>query len=264
MENIFGILSLQIEMRNGICLAMFHEESSHRRKTMDMTNRDDMGRNALDENLTAEGTRDELVSPEQAGTHDADGTMGRTAGTGAGAISGGVVGAAMGGPVGAAIGAVAGAVIGHGGGNAAHKIGDDHDDLNVETDSSGDLGRHTGAGAGSISGAVAGAAVGGPVGAVAGAVGGGMLGAAAGDASKHMGGDDADHAHHGAAHDTSYDTRGADLSPGNEIPGVQTGGYTTAGQDTRGITEKAADAFTGDRTDDKTGGHVFDTDRGMR
>jgi hypothetical protein len=38
---------------------------------------------------------------------------------------------------------------------------------------------------------------------------------------------------------------------------VQTGGYTTAGPDTRGVTEKAADAITGDHTDDKTGGRTL-------
>ncbi len=38
------------------------------------------------------------------------------------------------------------------------------------------------------------------------------------------------------------------------IPGVQTGGHAVDGTpDTRGILEKAADALTGDRTDDKTG-----------
>lgn len=46
-------------------------------------------------------------------------------------------------------------------------------------------------------------------------------------------------------------------TPGNGVPGVQTGGTTTAGADTRGIMEKTADAITGDRTDDKTGGKVF-------
>ena len=47
----------------------------------------------------------------------------------------------------------------------------------------------------------------------------------------------------------SYGTTNPDV-------GVQTGGMTTAGADTRGITEKTADALTGDRTDDKTGGMV--------
>ena len=41
---------------------------------------------------------------------------------------------------------------------------------------------------------------------------------------------------------------------GNHIPGVQTGGRAVDGTpDTRGITEKAADAVTGDPIDDKTG-----------
>ena len=40
----------------------------------------------------------------------------------------------------------------------------------------------------------------------------------------------------------------------NGLPGVQTGGRDADGSpDTRGITEKIADAVTGDRTDDKTG-----------
>jgi hypothetical protein len=41
---------------------------------------------------------------------------------------------------------------------------------------------------------------------------------------------------------------------GNGIPGIQTGGRAVDGTpDTRGITEKVADAVTGDRIDDKTG-----------
>jgi hypothetical protein len=49
-----------------------------------------------------------------------------------------------------------------------------------------------------------------------------------------------------------YRARYNDL--GNGIPGIQTGGRATDGTpDTRGITEKAADAVTGDRVDDKTG-----------
>ena len=41
---------------------------------------------------------------------------------------------------------------------------------------------------------------------------------------------------------------------GNQIPGIQTGGRAADGTpDTRGISEKAADAVTGDRIDDKTG-----------
>jgi len=48
-----------------------------------------------------------------------------------------------------------------------------------------------------------------------------------------------------------------DLYPGNDQPGVQTGGRAADGTpDTRGVSEKVADAVTGDRTDDKTGKSV--------
>jgi hypothetical protein len=41
---------------------------------------------------------------------------------------------------------------------------------------------------------------------------------------------------------------------GNGVPGIQTGGYTAAGTpDSRGISEKVADAVTGDNYDDKQG-----------
>ncbi len=56
---------------------------------------------------------------------------------------------------------------------------------------------------------------------------------------------------------SGYRTNGVTDGIGNDVPGVQTGGITTEGSDTRGITEKAADAVTGDRTDDKTGGRVL-------
>ena len=43
----------------------------------------------------------------------------------------------------------------------------------------------------------------------------------------------------------------------DDAPGIQTGGQTLEGApDTRGIGEKAADAITGDRYDDKTGQRV--------
>lgn len=46
-------------------------------------------------------------------------------------------------------------------------------------------------------------------------------------------------------------------TPGNNVPGVQTGGHAVDGtQDTRGIMEKIADAITGDNIDDKTGKRV--------
>ena len=203
------------------------------------------------------------------GHHDSEGEMGEVAGTGAGAVSGGVVGAAVGGPIGAVVGAVAGGLLGKAGGEAAHKVGDDHDDVNLATDSDGEMGRDAGAGAGAISGAVIGTAAG-PVGTVAGAVAGGMLGAAAGDASKHVGENSINRENvgvtatpvaapmvtptHGHTSVLAGDTPGADLSPGNEVPGIQTGGHALDGTpDTRGISEKAADALTGDRMDDKTG-----------
>jgi hypothetical protein len=48
-----------------------------------------------------------------------------------------------------------------------------------------------------------------------------------------------------------------DLLPGNDLPGIQTGGRNADGTpDTRGVAEKVADAVTGDRTDDKTGKRV--------
>ncbi len=212
------------------------------------------------------------------GHHDSEGVMGGVAGTGAGAVSGGVVGAAVGGPVGAVIGAVAGGFLGAKGGEVAHKVGDDHDDVNIATDSEGALGRNTGAGAGAISGAVIGTVAGGPVGTVAGAVAGGMLGAAGGDAAKHMGENEVNRENTGAtaapvvintptpvivsqdavAAPTHGHTHGHTTvlanNIGNGVPGVQTGGHAIDGTpDTRGLTEKAADAVTGDRMDDKTG-----------
>ncbi len=201
-----------------------------------------------------------IPAQDVAGHHDSEGGMGEVAGTGAGALSGGVIGAAVGGPVGAVVGAVAGGVLGAKGGEVAHKIGDDHDDVNLSTDSEGSLGRDTGAGAGAISGAVVGTVAGGPVGTVAGAVAGGMLGAAAGDTAKHMGENEINRASSGAVANPvatsshGYTTVTADDTLGNGVPGVQTGGYAVDGTpDTRGLSEKTADALTGDRVDDKTG-----------
>jgi len=184
------------------------------------------------------------VSPDNVpGAHDADGTMGHIAGTGSGVISGGIVGAAVGGPIGAVIGAVAGGVLGAAAGDAAHHIGDDEDDVNVNTGSGGDLGRNAGAGAGAISGAIVGSTVG-PVGTVAGAVAGGMLGAAGGNAAKDMGGTD--------------DTISGDqvLPDGTVLSGSSVGTTTSSTYDTRGVGERAADAVTGDRIDDNTGNIV--------
>ena len=98
---------------------------------------------------------------------------------------------------------------------------------------------------GAVVGGLIGTAVGGPVGAVVGGTLGSLAGGVAGDATEAV--------------DETTGTRGTtmnntDLTPGNNVPGVQTGGMTSAGADTRGLTEKGADFLTGDNRDDKTGG----------
>ncbi len=138
---------------------------------------------------------------------------------------------------------------------------------------------------GVVTGAVAGAAAG-PVGAVVGAVVGGVLGAVgSGAAVAAVDRVDNDNNISGVGDgvnvksDPGYTTAGTvggtarnvqdetsvgmentsrsietSTGLGNGIPGVQTGGHAVDGTpDTRGILEKAADAVTGDRTDDKTG-----------
>jgi hypothetical protein len=139
-------------------------------------------------------------------------------------------------------------------------------------------------------GAMAGAAMG-PLGAVIGAAIGGVAGAAASGAAvaaiDDMDDDDTvtglhnDHdndvdyaerpvAAGTMAYDNTYGTtaypgttgyQGADLVNGplggNQIPGIQTGGTSIDGTpDTRGLSEKAADAVTGDKLDDKTGKRI--------
>ena len=157
----------------------------------------------------------------------------------------------------------------------------------IDDNPSGDA--EKGAVGGAVGGAVVGALAGGPIGAVIGAVAGGIasgVGVAAvdrvdndntvtglGDGVTTKDEVSASHAAHSvganvsnAAHNVGAGVSNAahntvnavdNATPGNNIPGVQTGGHTTAGTDTRGITEKAADVLTGDRTDDKTGGHVL-------
>ena len=46
------------------------------------------------------------------------------------------------------------------------------------------------------------------------------------------------------------------MHPGNGTPGLRMSGTTTAGADTRSISEKITDALTGDNCDGKTGGVV--------
>ncbi len=122
---------------------------------------------------------------------------------------------------------------------------------------------------GVVTGALAGS-IAGPVGTVIGAVVGGLAGAAASGAavgavdridddntvtgisgtSVHRAERNVDN----AAIDAKDNINAA--LPGNKVPGIQTGGHAIDGSgaaDTRGVTEKIADAVTGDRLDDKTG-----------
>jgi len=110
---------------------------------------------------------------------------------------------------------------------------------------------------GAVTGAVAGAAAG-PVGAVVGAVVGGVAGAAgSGAAVAAVDRVDNDDTISGVGSGVTRDLNDANAAtvvPGNHVPGIQTGGHDVDGTpDTRGITEKATDAITGDRIDDKTG-----------
>ena len=112
---------------------------------------------------------------------------------------------------------------------------------------------------GAVTGAVAGAMAG-PLGVIAGAVIGGVAGAlASGAAVGAIDRVDNDNTVTGLGtgattdSDPVYTTTGV-TTPGNGVPGIQTGGYDANGlPDSRGVTEKAADALTGDRFDDKTG-----------
>lgn len=116
---------------------------------------------------------------------------------------------------------------------------------------------------GAVTGAVAGS-VAGPVGTVVGAVIGGVAGAVASGAAVGAV-DQVDNDNnisgigHGVTRDVGQTTHNVanDVDaalPGNRVPGIQTGGHDIDGTpDTRGISEKVADAVTGDRIDDKTG-----------
>ena len=102
---------------------------------------------------------------------------------------------------------------------------------------------------GVVTGAIAGSAVG-PIGTVIGAAVGGLVGAvASGAAVNAVDRVDDDN--------TVTGIRSGNVSTEADLlrrQGVQTGGQDYDGTpDTRGISEKAADALTGDRIDDKTG-----------
>lgn len=125
------------------------------------------------------------------------------------------------------------------------------------------IGADLGAAGGAVTGAVAGSAAG-PVGTVVGAVVGGVVGAVASGAAVHeVDKIDDDDTLTGIGPHTGRtlrkDVKAAKdnvnaVLPGNKVPGIQTGGHAVDGTpDTRGITEKIADAVTGDNIDDKTG-----------
>jgi hypothetical protein len=148
--------------------------------------------------------------------------------------------------------------------NVQHGI---DDDPNNDAEKGAALGGIGGAVVGGVAGAAAG-----PVGAVVGAVAGAAAGAAGSGAAvaavDQMDNDntvsgvgdgatrDVEDQAADVSRDTNYGARTVG-DVGNDVPGVQTGGVTTQRPDTRGISEKAADAVTGDRTDDKTGGKVL-------
>jgi hypothetical protein len=116
-----------------------------------------------------------------------------------------------------------------------------------------------GAALGGAGGAAVGAAAGsamGPVGTVVGAVVGGVAGAAGSGAAvaavDEIDNDDTVSGLGDGATPDAYHAGRADV--GNGVPGIQSGGRAVDGTpDTRGLSEKAADAVTGDRIDDKTG-----------
>jgi len=134
----------------------------------------------------------------------------------------------------------------------------------------GAIGMAGGAGAGAAGGAAMGVP-GGPAGMAAGAAIGAALGAVgAGVATAAVDSVDNDNKLSGVGSGVTPDTDADDsfdsglsnradddLLPGNNVPGIQTGGRDADGSpDTRGIMEKASDAVTGDRIDDKTGKRV--------
>ena len=141
--------------------------------------------------------------------------------------------------------------------NVQHGIDDDPNNDGVK-------GLELGALGGGAVGAIAGLAAG-PIGAIVGAIVGGTAGSiASGAAVDAVDAIDNDNTvtgiGGGATTDSNTSLRESGVTAdrlhasGNDVPGVQTGGTTTAGADTRGIMEKTADAITGDNYDDKTGG----------
>ena len=154
-----------------------------------------------------------------------------------------------------------------------------HDNIQHGIDNDPNNDAEKGAKLGGVGGAVTGALAGamaGPVGAVIGAVVGGVAGAGlSGAAVAAVDRVDNDNTVSGIGGGVNYDDNRTAVdrtmtAPNyrdpnyvapvidNGIPGVQTGGRNADGSlDTRGITEKAADALTGDNVDDKTGKRTY-------
>ena len=138
-------------------------------------------------------------------------------------------------------------------------VNDEHNATHRDAKVGGELGGLGGA----VTGAIAGSAVG-PLGTIGGAIIGGIAGAlgsiAAVNAVDKVDDDTTvsglgHHTAH-AIDNTAYAAGTTVTHPEGYIPGIQTGGHAIDGSgapDTRGITEKVADAVTGDRIDDKTG-----------
>ena len=134
-------------------------------------------------------------------------------------------------------------------------MADDNVQHGIDDNPHGDAGK--GAVLGGIGGAVVGALAGGPVGAVVGAVAGAATSGAGVAAVDTVDNDNTvTGLGDGATTDAGTHVSNAANAVTNPAPGVQTGGHTTAGADTRGVMEKTADTLTGDRTDSNTGGRV--------
>lgn len=155
---------------------------------------------------------------------------------------------------------------------------------------------NTGLVSGALIGGVLGTAVGGPVGAVVGGTLGSLAGGVAGDATEVADDTAADNNYAGDAFragavdnsnpvlaptpmtdyrgvDTGLTSVGvtdvdADMAPlgglstpgvrvGNDVPGAESGGVTSLGNETRGINSESAAGLTGDDRDDKTSGTVL-------
>lgn len=136
-------------------------------------------------------------------------------------------------------------------------MADDNIQHGIDDNPSGDA--EKGAVLGGVGGAIVGALAGGPVGAVIGAIAG-AAGSGAGVAAVDRVDNDNTVTGLGSGATTDANTAighaplGATPVVDNGVPGVQTGGRANDGTpDTRGISEKVADAVTGDAVDDKTG-----------